>query len=327
MGYQHLSLNEREIIHDSIRQKKPIKLIAKQLGRNYTTIYREVKRNKKGGIYVCNEAQRMYEKRITTNRLFKIEKNPELKKQVLSKVHLKHSPEQISGKLAVDFAEDKSMQVCPEAVYQYLYKEAKQGKIELRPLLRHAHKRRRKRYQKRDNRRIEAISMRSIHKRPAVIKQNSRGGDYEGDLIEGTKSSGFILTAVERKSGFLIAVKIPRKDSITVAKAIRDGFAPIDVIHSLTLDNGSEFSNFLDMEEFLHCKIYFTDPASPWQKGRVENANGLVRQYYRKKTSFVSITQKGLDRVVEEINHRPRKILGYSTPWEVFHDNLTRSKA
>ena len=102
MGYQHLSLNEREIIHDSIRQKKPIKLIAKQLGRNYTTIYREVKRNKKGGIYVCNEAQRMYEKRITTNRLFKIEKNPELKKQVLSKVHLKHSPEQISGKLAVD---------------------------------------------------------------------------------------------------------------------------------------------------------------------------------------------------------------------------------
>ncbi len=327
MNYQHLSLNEREIIHDSVRQKKPIKLIAKQLVRHPATIYREVKRNKKGGAYVCNEAQRMYKKRITTNRHSKVEKNPELKKQILARIHLKHSPEQISGKLAIDFAKDKSMQICPEAIYQYLYKEAKQGKIELRALLRQAHKRRRKRSQKRGNRHLEAISKRSIHKRPDVIDQNSRGGDYEGDLIEGTKSSGFILTVVERKSGFLIAVKIPRKDSITVAKAMRDGFAPIDIIHSLTLDNGREFSNFLDMEQFLHCNVYFTDPAAPWQKGRVENANGLMRQYYQKKTSFISITQKGLDKVVEEINHRPRKILGYSTPWEVFHDNLACSRA
>ena len=124
----------------------------------------------------------------------------------------------------------------------------------------------------------------------------------------------------DRKSKFLIAFKIDSKHSDTFAEKIKKYFADLDnsKIRTLTLDNGSENARFKNIEEFLNCKIYFCDPHSPWQKGLNENTNGLIRQYFPKGTDFSTITQKELDEVIFLLNNRPRKILGYKTPYEVF---------
>ena len=137
----------------------------------------------------------------------------------------------------------------------------------------------------------------SLHKRPTIIEEKRRIGDFEGDTVVGAKQSGYLVTYTGRKSKFLIMGRSDSKIANEISKVTRNTFSEIETIHSITLDNGAEFSEFENMEEFLNCKIYFTDKSSPWQRGLNEYTNRLIRQYLPKKTSLKNIKQKDLDLI------------------------------
>ena len=312
MGYNHLSFEERiviqEMLHFGLKQKQ----IAWRLNRSPSTISREISRN--GFTYRAKAAHIRYEKIIHRERPKKLE-NSESFSSVFQKLKAGWSPEQISGRLRLY---QNDYQVSPETIYRFIYRLKGKG-MDLTGLLRRSHKRRRRRS------RIGPVSkakrLRSIHRRPAVIDQRKRLGDWEADTIHGSKKSGFIATFVDRKSLYCLAAKLKRNTAEAFTCAARDLFAEIenDQLYSITADNGSEMSNFEELEEILQCKLYFADPGAPWQRGLNENTNGLLRQYFPKKASFSKVRQKDVRRAVEHLNHRPRKSLGYKTPHEVFH--------
>ena len=158
--------------------------------------------------------------------------------------------------------------------------------------------------------------------RPMVVARRTRIGDWEGDHITGRVSYGYIATLVERRSSYLAAARILNRRSETLTLAVLEAYGaiPNSLIHTITLDNGPEFYQFAHLDEALKCKIFFADPYSAWQRGANENTNGLLRQIFPRKTSFKDLCQNHIDSVVDMLNHRPRKRLGYHTPHEVFHN-------
>jgi len=138
--------------------------------------------------------------------------------------------------------------------------------------------------------------------------------------VEGKKNSGFITTLVDRKTKILVAAKMKNKLAKTFNKACQLAFSVIEKIKTITFDNGTEMSNFVELEELLECDIYFADPGRPGQRGLNENTNGLLRQYFPKGYDFTKIKQKDVDKAVSKINNRARKSLGYKTPLETYFD-------
>ena len=161
----------------------------------------------------------------------------------------------------------------------------------------------------------------SIRERPKIIESRSRIGDREGDLVEGKKGTGFIVTHVDRTSRFLIGKKIENKQALSFNEATIKVFqkTPSDKLHTLTLDNGKEFSGFKKIEDKLNIDVYFADPYCSWQRGTNEHTNGLLRRYLPKGTSFSDLTDRQLQSIIDTINNRPRKILNYRTPAEVYY--------
>ena len=162
----------------------------------------------------------------------------------------------------------------------------------------------------------------SIDRRPECVATRQRVGDWEGDTVEGAKGSGHITTHVERKSRYLIAAKLTNKTAAVTATAMIATYKKIPkrLRHTLTLDNGKEFAHFSDIERATGLTIYFADAYCAWQRGTNENTNGLLRRYFPKGTDFNQVTEEALALVVKKLNHRPRKCLGYRTPYEVFHE-------
>ena len=134
------------------------------------------------------------------------------------------------------------------------------------------------------------------------------------------KNSGFIATHVDRKTRYTIAGKMENKRAETFNIAVKNSFADYDDIKTITYDNGVEMSAYKELEEMLDCLIYFADPGKPGQRGLNENTNGLLRQYFKKGSDFKKINQKNVDEAVHKLNHRPRKCLGYMTPYEAFFE-------
>lgn len=161
----------------------------------------------------------------------------------------------------------------------------------------------------------------SIRERPILVEYRERVGDWEGDLVEGKKGTGFAATHVDRSSRFLIARKIENKQSSSFNEATINAFKAVcsSKIHTLTLDNGKEFSAFEMLENAVGFKVYFADPYCSWQRGTNENINGLLRRFLPKGTDFFTLTNGQLQSLVDTINHRPRKALNYRTPFEVFN--------
>jgi transposase, IS30 family len=159
-----------------------------------------------------------------------------------------------------------------------------------------------------------------ISERPAIIKDRIRYGYLEGDLIVGAKQSGYIMTLVCRTSRILIVRKCKKKEAQLVADTIIDSLQdiPTSWVNTLTFDNGTEFFAHQRMAHELKADIYFSQPYRSWQRGTNENINGLIRRHIPKGTSFKHLTQKQLDEIVDQINNRPRKCLGYQTPYEIF---------
>src|SRR5215210_845804 len=209
------------------------------------------------------------------------------------------------------------MRMSHEGICRWIYADARSGGS-LYQCLRWQHRRRRK--QRRYGSLRGLIPGRvSIRERPAVVHRRSRFGDWEGDTIYGRNTRDCLLTQVERKSRYLVAGKINDRRASTVALRHIEHFSvmPMSWRRTLTVDNGSEFAAFSQVEQYSGVRVFFADPYCAWQRGTNENTNGLLRRYFPKGTDFSDVSPEQLAAVVETLNNRPRKCLDYRTPVEV----------
>lgn len=322
MPNTHLTPMERGSIEALLKEGLKQAEIARRLGRSPSTISRELARNRVNGkAYVASGAQKRYEdEREACRRTCSLDHEP-LRRYLYDKLSDGYSPEQISGRLWLDFPGQPRMRVSHETIYRSLYADPKLHY--LLGYLRQRRPRRRKRGERKPVRPMIPNRV-SIEARPEAVNALERFGDWEGDLILGSNQQGAVVTLVDRKSLYLRAQFVPSKHANLVAQAVTDALAPIPATwrNTITFDNGSEFAHHETMTQNLGIEVYFAHPYSSWERARNENTNGLLRQYLPKKTSFETLDDKRLQIYVNELNNRPRKKLSYQTPQEVFQ-NLT----
>jgi IS30 family transposase len=288
------------------------------LGKHLSSIYREINRNGTDGVYTGNNAQALsVQRRLETKPSPKLD-DPGLMRDIMALFKRDLSPDQISGRLGVVYPGQKEKQASPSAIYTGIYRETKWDpglKIHFRQ--RQAKPRHRKGVL---DRRGQIIDRVSIDERPNIVEEKSRVGDWEGDTVESAGKNAYIATFVDRKTKLLLAKLMPDKSAATLNKAAVRAFKPIPagMRNTLTLDNGKEFAAHKDLSQALGIAIYFAHPYRSWERGLNEHTNGLLRQYLPKKIPFNTLTQKQLDKIVGKINNRPRKVLGYPTPYEAF---------
>src|ERR1035437_289170 len=320
-----LTLAEREDISRGIASGSSIRDIAKALERAVSTVSREVARHGGRPLYRANEADHQAWESALRPKSCLLASNGKLQAIVGSKLILDWSPEQISGWLKMQYPQDESMRVSHETIYRSLFIQAR-GVLK-QELIQHLRSKRRiRRSQKsrvsghRSGQIVDAIS---IRERPAEIEDRAIPGHWEGDLIGGTKNS-HIATLVERHSRFTALVKVPSKDTATVVAALSRYVRklPACLRRSLTWDRGLEMAKHKSFTVATNVKVYFCDPQSPWQRGSNENTNGLLRQYFPKRTDLSVHSQAELDKVALRLNQRPRKTLGFETPASKLHASV-----
>lgn len=323
MSYTHLALEERYVIYHLVLYGLSLREIGRRLNRHHVTISREIKRNRPtyadDAIYWHEAAQKYADLRKRSPRHCIRQSNVKLVRYVKCKLRHDWSPEEIAGRLVIDYPNNGLMRISPEAIYQWVYSDAIQGG-DLYTHLRRHHKKRRKQRRYGSGRGLIPGRV-GISERPEVVDTRQRFGDWEGDTVEGTKGTGGIASHVERKSRYLLAAKLPDKTAKTMTTKSAKAFKQVPTLmrKTLTVDNGKEFSQFKQLEHKTGLRIYFADPYSAWQRGCNENTNGLLRQYFPKGMDFSNMTNKDLVSVVQNLNSRPRKCLNYQTPHEVFY--------
>jgi len=318
-GYQQLTYEERCQIDILKKSGKSDAEIGELLGRDRTTIWRELQRNSGKRSYRCKQAQDKAESRRTAASSEPKKMTPDVISHIEEKLTTEQwSPEQISGRMGLDGV----TKVCHEQIYQHIWGDKKKGGS-LYKNLRHAGKKRNKRKGKNSGRGLIPGRV-DIDQRPAVVEKKSRLGDWEGDTIVGKNHRGAILSHVDRKSKYTKLSLLPDKTANSVVTAIQDDFAGILTAKTITYDNGKEFAGHAKISETTGAKCYFAKPYHSWERGLNEHTNGLVRQYFPKKTNFATITAAEVKEVERKLNDRPRKSLGYKTPREVFNKNATR---
>ena len=316
MDYGHLTIEERESIMKMVAQGYRYQEIAERLGRHKGTISREWRRNlSSNGEYQPHLAQRYYQRRrVAAKEPYRLEENGRLRRYVRSKLRQYWSPEQIGGRLR----REKRITISTGTIYSWIQRERASGGSLYR-YLRQSHRRRRKRRGSQE-RRGQIPDRRMIDERPKVVNERKRIGDWEGDTVEGCKSSGFLVTHVDRKSRYAEAVKVKDKSADTVTRATlqRMKKLPPEKVKTMTFDNGKEFAEFKELERGLAMRSYFARPYHSWERGTHENTNGLLRQFFPKGMDFRTVLQTEVDIALDLLNNRPRKCLHYRTPTEVF---------
>jgi len=318
MSYTHLTPSEREKIQILLQCGFSRSAIARQLGRHKSSLSRELRRNGGGdGRYRPAVAQLRYYARRAARPAPKTD-NPRLMAYVVARLKECWSPEQIAGRLPLEFPHLPVMRLSPERIYQYIYTDKKRGGALYR-YLRQCHKKRRKRLN--DRRRRGPIQNRVFldHRPPEVLRQE-RVGDWEGDTLVGGNHKAGLGVCVERKTLLLTAAKMTDRKAVSLNHAAQQAMTliPQRLRKTLTVDNGPEFAAFKALERSLKCPVFFAHPYRAWERPIVENTNGLLRQYLPKKTDFRTVTPDRLTWMVDALNNRPRKKLGYRTPNEVF---------
>jgi len=230
------------------------------------------------------------------------------------------TPEEISGRLPVDFPGDRQMRVSPETLYAWIYSPEQQHRELWQYLERGQKKRRRIKGRKVHAERIQYRV--SIHDRPAEIETRREFGHWESDSVLGARGTGALHTTLERTSRYYLAVKIPQVAAVPTLHAQLGLYLrlPAHAVRSITVDNGSEFAHHYRLADTIGVPTYFCDPYSAYQRGSNEHFNRRIRRYLPKGSSFTDLTQDELDEIVQEINNRPRKVLGWATPAEVFQE-------
>jgi IS30 family transposase len=314
--YNHLSLHERQMLFKWYHyDKNSMREIARRLMRSHSTISREIKRNMYNyyiPTYYPNPAQTMYESRIRNRCKPILLKSKKTQNYVKSKIKIGWTPQIISGRLKL---EGKLKYVCHESIYQFIYKESK----ELIEYLPRKHKKRRKKYPTRKYK-SKIPNKISILDRPYEIDDRSTPGHWESDSIESKGHKGGLNVIKERKLRLVKITKIKTKKGIDTKNAIVSKLSkfPSDFVKSITYDNGTENSKHEVTNSELECVSYFCQPYHSWEKGAVEQVNGLIRRYIPKGTDIQKINQRTIDKIEKLINNRPRKCLNYKTPLEVY---------
>lgn len=296
--------------------------IAKEVGVNQSTISRELNRNitfvrtKLGSWQYKPDYAQGNANRRHKEKKKKIKLTKDVANFIIEKLQQKWSPEQISGY----GKKHQFFSISKEWIYQFILKDKeKGGKLYLN--LRHQNKKYRKRYGS-PKRTGPIKNRRFIDERPKVIEERNRIGDWEIDTIIGKQQKQAVVSIVERFSKKTILKKVSTKNAISVATATIDSLKSFtDSVLSITADNGSEFAYHEKISSELNADFYFAHPYSSWERGLNENTNGLVRQYLKKGSSFSAITDVDLEAIMNDLNNRPRKSLGYSTPNEIFNSS------
>lgn len=323
--YRHISSEERNFIHRSLNEGRKAHWIACRLGRSPVTIWREIRRNATTpSSYDAHSAASLCRGRRRRG-LVKLRDGTELRKYVLGQIRRAWSPQQISGRLRSMNDPDLPV-VSHETIYRAIYLIPRNElRKDIIAFLRHHHKKRgaRARGSSRQGRLIDMIS---IHDRPDEVLSRALPGDWEGDFVKGAGNASAIGTLVERKSRYTLIAKM--KDC--GAEAALQGFTrilnrvPKEMRKSLAYDQGKEMAKHKELTKALDFPVYFCDPHSPWQRPTNENLNGLVRQYLPKGIDLSIYSQKDLDKIAKSLNTRPRAVLGFQTPEEVYIKELSK---
>lgn len=318
MGYKHLNIDERESILKMLSEQKNLTHIAELLGRNKGTISRELSRNRSStGEYKPHLAQRYYNKhRDASKDPYLLDQNGRLRQYIRNKLKQYLAPEQITGRLEIDYPDNLQMRVSPLTVYNWIKRDKKDGG-KLYKLLRQGHRKRRKKHGSQDKR-GQIPDKRPISERPKAVDNREDIGHWEGDTVVGKSHRSFVATHVERKSRYLLVGKVDDKTPESINDTTRQLFRkiPRSKRKTMTFDNGKEFVGFKELENSVGFCCYFADPYSSYQRGTNENTNGLLRQFFPKGTDFNEISEEEIDKIAALINNRPRKCLNYRTPHE-----------
>ena len=313
--YTQLTREQRYQIYALLKTGQKQTDMAMVLGVPKATISRALRRNRGCRGYRPHQAHRLAQARQAHNRRPRL--TPTAWQQVETLVRQSWSPEQIRGRLK----REHGVAISHEWIYQYIYRDKRAEGTLYRSL--RCQKARRKRYGT-YSRRGRIANQVSIEQRPAVVNTRQRIGDWEGDTIIGKGHCGAFVTLVERKSKYTVAHVVPQKTATAVRAAVVQGLGPHKArVHTITYDNGREFSDHAGMAHDLQATIYFAHPYASWERGVNENTNGLIRQFFPKSRNLTSVSEEELAIVIESLNHRPRKTLGFRTPHEVFFDTTT----
>lgn len=292
--------------------------IADEVGVHKSTISRELRRNKGQRGWRPKQAQELRDERRQsyTNAKRFTQKDWE---GVARLIRQDMSPEQVAQRLALE----ASLQISHETIYQHIYADKRRGGNLWQNL--RCQKPRRKRYASGQERRGVIRNRVCIDERPEVVDQKIRIGDWEGDTVIGKNHRGALVTLAERKSRYVLAAQVSSKVAVGVAAAITRLLRPHKrKCHTVTFDNGKEFADHEEIAAALKTDIYFAHPYCSWERGLNENSNGLLRQYFPKWMELTEVTQEQVQWAVDRLNHRPRKVLGFRTPFEVFFGETMR---
>jgi IS30 family transposase len=312
-----LTAAEREEISRGIACGCSVRAMADMLGRAPSTISREINRNGGPKRYRAARADEAAWDRARRPKPCLLACNARLREVVAAKLGEDWSPEQIAGWLRMEYPGDDTMRVSHETIYRTLFIQAR-GVLK-RELLSHLRSRRVMRRAKASTRsgqgRGGITDAVSIRERPPEAADRAIPGHWEGDLLAGSANT-HIATLVERRSRFVLLVKVDGKDTETVVVALGRQVCtlPAQLRSTVTWDRGMEMAAHVQFTVATGVAVYFCDPRSPWQRGSNENTNGLLRQYFPKKTDLSIYSQEELDAIAQRLNGRPRKTLGFRTP-------------
>lgn len=309
MSYKQLTQEQRYQIKALLKTRQSKPEIAAVVGVDRSTIYREIKRNRGQRGYRPKQAHHKAlarrkgkaKRRITSQDWQRVEE----------KLREDWSPEQISGRL-----KETGLAVSAEWIYLHVYADKRAGGDLWKHL--RQQKKRRKRASGRD-RRGKIPNRVGIEERPEIVEQRKRLGDWEGDTIIGKGHCGAVLTLVDRKSGYLLLGRLPKRSAERVAQQATRLLGSVPHQETLTLDNGKEFAKHEQIATQTGIEIYFARPYASWERGSNENTNGLIRQYLPKERRLDDLEDQELQAIMTTLNHRPRKRLDFRTPHEVFY--------
>jgi transposase, IS30 family len=286
--------------------------IARTIGVHKSTISREMARhpwNRSRWWALVAHSRARYQRRKPVYRIPK-----EVWSEVDRLIREDWSPEQVSNRLRLE----QGVRISPEWIYQHIFADQSRGG-ELYKHLRHQKKRQTggRGWEQRGR----PLNYPSIDLRPALVERRERLGDWEVDLLLGKRKGKALVTLTERKSRLTLLALVERRTAPAVREQICSRLRPYkDRLHSLTSDRGREFSEYAQIARALGIPFYFAHPYAAWERGTNENTNGLLRQYFPKSTSFKRVSEAQIEAVMQKLNQRPRKILGFRTPFEVFFD-------
>lgn len=312
--YKQLTQEQRYHIYALHKIGQTQVMIATEIGVHKSTISRELSRNQGLRGYRPQQAHQLaLIRRHGSTKAIKMTKA--IRHLIEEKLSLyQWSPEQISGWLALH----NKLSISHERIYQHILEDKRQGGT-LHQYLRQGHKKRKKRYGKTDTRGV-IRNRRFIDDRPKSVDTKERYGDWEADTIIGKNRKGAIVTLVERKSQFVLMKRLASKTAELTGKAIQHLLKPIkNLCYTITQDNGKEFAGHESIAKSLGTDMYFAHPYCSWERGLNEQVNGLIRQYLPKKTDFSTVSDEDILLIMDKLNNRPRKLLGYRTPIEVLH--------